>query len=74
MNLGDVTLRVAFAGYVPEKDIQMPTGINTVMDWRNIVQNKLYIDRNFVDEPIPDASAPASVRTATPEAGQGART
>jgi glyoxylase-like metal-dependent hydrolase (beta-lactamase superfamily II) len=71
VNLGDVTLRVAFAGYVPEKGIQMPTGINTVMDWRNIVQNKIYIDRNFVDEPITDASAPASVRAATPDAGQG---
>lgn len=71
VNLGDVTFRVAFAGYIPVKGIQLPTGLNTVMDWRNMVQNKLYIDRNYVDEPIADASAPASVRNAAPGAGQG---
>jgi hypothetical protein len=66
-NLGDVTFRTAFTGYVPEKGIQLPTGIATTIDFRNVVQSKLYIDRNIVDAPIDDLSAPASVRQAQPQ-------
>ena len=62
-NLGDVTYRTAFAGYVPEKGIQLPTGFATTIDFRNVVQSKLYVDRNIVDAPIDDLSAPASVRS-----------
>ena len=69
-NLGDVTYRTAFAGYVPEKGIQLPTGFATTIDFRNVVQSKLYVDRNIVDAPIDDLSAPASVRSAP--APQGA--
>jgi glyoxylase-like metal-dependent hydrolase (beta-lactamase superfamily II) len=68
-NLGDLTYRTAFAGYVPEKGIQLPTGFATTIDFRNIVQSKLYVDRNIVDGPIDDLSAPAAVRSApTPQA------
>jgi glyoxylase-like metal-dependent hydrolase (beta-lactamase superfamily II) len=70
-NLGDVTFRTAFAGYVPEKGVQLPTGLATTIDFRNIVQSKLYIDRNIVDAPIDDLSAPASVRSAPPQGGPG---
>ncbi len=66
-NLGDVTFRTAFAGYVPEKGIQLPTGFATTIDFRNVVQNKLYVDRNIVDARIDDLSAPASLRAATPQ-------
>lgn len=66
-NLGDVTYRTAFAGYVPEKGIHLPTGLATTIDFRNVVQSKLYIDRNIVDAPIADLSAPASVRSAPPQ-------
>ena len=66
-NLGDVTYRTAFTGYVPEKSIQLPTGIATTIDFRNVVQSKLYIDRNIVDAPIDDLSAPASLRQAKPQ-------
>src|SRR5678815_1679844 len=69
-NLGDVTYRTVFAGYVPEKGIQLPTGFATTIDFRSVVQSKLYVDRNIVDAPIDDLSAPASVRSAT--APQGA--
>src|SRR5688500_14347207 len=68
-NLGDVTYRIAFAGYVPEKGIQLPTGFATTIDFRGVVQSKLYVDRNIVDAPIDDLSAPASVRVATPPQG-----
>jgi glyoxylase-like metal-dependent hydrolase (beta-lactamase superfamily II) len=66
-NLGDVTYRTAFAGYVPEKGIQLPTGFATTIDFRNVVQSKLYVDRNIVDGPIDDLTAPASVRSGTPQ-------
>jgi glyoxylase-like metal-dependent hydrolase (beta-lactamase superfamily II) len=66
-NLGDVTYTTAFAGYLPEKGIRLPTGIATTIDFRNVVQSKLYVDRNIVDAAIGDLSAPASVRApATP--------
>lgn len=68
-NLGDVTFRTAFAGYEPEKGILLPTGIATTIDFRNVVQSKLYVDRNIVDGTIDDMSAPASVRTPRPPQG-----
>src|SRR4030095_5421001 len=63
-NLGDGTYRTAFTGYVPERGVQLPTGITTTIDFRNVVQSKLYIDRNIVDAAIDDLSAPASLRQA----------
>lgn len=71
VNLGDLTLRVAFVGYIPVNGIQMPTGTNAVMDWRNVVQSKIYVDRNYIDEPVADMAAPQSVRTGP--AAQGAQ-
>ena len=68
-NLGDVTYRTAFTGYVPAKGIQLPTGIATTIDFRNVVQSKLYVDRNIVDAAIDDLSAPASLRAAAPAPG-----
>lgn len=71
-NLGDVTYRTAFTGYVPEKGVQLPTGLATTIDFRNVVQSKLYVDRNIVDAPIDDLSAPAGVRArGAPGAPQG---
>ncbi len=67
-NLGDVTYRTAFAGYVPEKGVQLPTGFATTIDFRNVVQSKLYVDRNIVDAQIDDLTAPASVRVGAPPA------
>jgi glyoxylase-like metal-dependent hydrolase (beta-lactamase superfamily II) len=74
-NLGDLTHRTVFSGYVPEKGIQLPTAFATTIDFRNVVQNKLYVDRNIVDAPIDDLSAPASVRSAAvPQGAAGGRT
>ena len=66
-NLGDVTYRTAFAGYVPVNGIQLPTGFATTIDFRNVVQSKLYVTRNIVDGSIDDLSAPASLRQAAPQ-------
>ncbi|HVZ20131.1 MAG TPA: hypothetical protein VG871_03665 [Vicinamibacterales bacterium] len=62
-NLGDVTYRTAFTGYEPADGIQLPTGLATTIDFRHVVQSKLFIDRNIVNGPIDDLSAPASVRS-----------
>ena len=71
-NLGDVTYKTAFAGYVPVQGVQLPTGFTTTIDFRNVVQRKLYVDRNIVDAAIDDLSAPASVRSpAAAEGGAG---
>src|SRR3954467_4482605 len=70
-NLGDIPFRTAFSGYAPEKGLQLPIGFATTIDFRNVVQSKLYVDRNIVDGPIDDLSAPASVRAA-PAPGGGA--
>jgi glyoxylase-like metal-dependent hydrolase (beta-lactamase superfamily II) len=75
-NLGDLTYRTAFAGYVPVRGVQLPTGFATTIDFRNVVQSKLYVDRNIVDAPIDDLSAPASLRAGppAPPAGGGGAT
>ncbi len=72
VNLGDVTYRTAFTGYEPEKGVQLPTAFATTIDWRNVVHSKLDVDRNIVDAPIDDLSAPASVRAGRPAQGAGA--
>jgi len=72
VNLGDVTYRTAFTGYEPEKSVQLPTAFATTIDWRNVVHSKLDVDRNIVDAPIEDLSAPASVRAGRPAQGGGA--
>ena len=63
-NLGDLTFRRHFTGYLPVKGALLPTGFNTVIDFRNVSQNKLYVDANTVDGEIPDLAAPAPVRAA----------
>jgi glyoxylase-like metal-dependent hydrolase (beta-lactamase superfamily II) len=63
-NLGDVTYRAAFTGYEPVRGVLMPTGLNTTIDFRSIVQQKLYVDRHAIDASSDDLSAPAAVRNA----------
>ena len=53
----------------PRRALQLPTGFATTIDFRNVVQSKLYVDRNIVDGPIDDLSAPASVRAPRPPQG-----
>jgi glyoxylase-like metal-dependent hydrolase (beta-lactamase superfamily II) len=65
-NLGDLAFRLHFTGYLPVKGILLPNGFNTVIDFRNISQNKLYVDANTVDGEIPNLAAPAEVRAAAP--------
>jgi glyoxylase-like metal-dependent hydrolase (beta-lactamase superfamily II) len=61
-NLGDVTYRASFTGYEPVSGVLMPTGVNTTIDFRNVVQQKLYVDRHAIDLPVEDMEAPAALR------------
>jgi glyoxylase-like metal-dependent hydrolase (beta-lactamase superfamily II) len=63
-NLGDITYRATFTGYQPVGGVLMPTGVNTTIDFRGIVQQKLYVDRQALDAASIDLSAPANVRSA----------
>lgn len=62
-NLGDVVYRAFFTGYQPVSGVMMPTGFNTTIDFRNVVLQKLYVDRQAVDAAPDDLAAPASLRT-----------
>ena len=70
-NFGEVTYTTHFTAYMPVDGVQLPIGFMTVQDFRNLTQERLYIDRNIVDGPIDDMSAPASVRTGAAPAGRG---
>ena len=63
-NLGDVTLRTTYTGYLPFKGVRLPMGFNTTMDFRSVTANKIYVDKYAVDEAIDDLAAPADVRSA----------
>lgn len=68
-NLGDLTYRATFTGYQPVGGLRLPTGINTTIDFRNVVQSKLSVDRQAIDAP-PGIIVPSldAVRAATPPA------
>jgi glyoxylase-like metal-dependent hydrolase (beta-lactamase superfamily II) len=63
-NLGDVTYRASFTGYQPVGGVLMPTGLNTTIDFRGIVQQKLYVDRQAVDLQLAPFPEPPSAGTA----------
>jgi glyoxylase-like metal-dependent hydrolase (beta-lactamase superfamily II) len=62
--LGDLTYRAHFTGYQPVGGVRMPMGVNTTIDFRDIVQWKLHVDRHAVDVAIDDLAAPDGVRSA----------
>jgi Metallo-beta-lactamase superfamily len=53
-NLGDIISRTMFVGYQVESGLRLPYGYNTIIDFRNVVQNKLYVDKYVVDGPVDD--------------------
>jgi glyoxylase-like metal-dependent hydrolase (beta-lactamase superfamily II) len=63
-NLGQVTLTTHFTGYEPFGGLELPLGLRTTLDWRNVDYLKLYVDNYLVDTAIPDLAAPAAVRAA----------
>ncbi len=65
-NLGELTWRAEFSGYVPVAGLMLPMSFNTVSDFRDAVQLRLHVDRWMVDEPVGDLAAPPAVRSAQP--------
>jgi glyoxylase-like metal-dependent hydrolase (beta-lactamase superfamily II) len=68
--LRDTTFQKWFTGFEPMNGVMMPTGFKTIIDFRNVVQNQLYVTRNSVDGPIDDLAAPQAVKSAAPPAPQ----
>src|SRR6058998_980490 len=46
------------------KGVMLPFGYNTTLDFRNVVWNKLYVDKYVVDGPVGNLAAPEAVRSA----------
>ncbi|GFE87687.1 MBL fold metallo-hydrolase [Steroidobacter agaridevorans] len=75
-NFGDVTYRTNFVGYQREGDrdrtpILLPSGYNTVSDFRNVVQYKLYVDKYVIDAPedsLPGATQQMIAAAVPPDA------
>ena len=65
-NLGDVTYRTSFVGYQIENGVQVPSAYNTVMDFRNVVFQKLYVDKTTIYGTVDNLAAPDNVRAAPP--------
>lgn len=72
-NYGDTTYRTYYVAYQPldGNGLILPSGYNTVMDFRNVVQQKIYVDKYVVDEPGLNLAAPADVHAAVvPQPGR----
>jgi Metallo-beta-lactamase superfamily len=64
-NFGDVRYHTYFTGYQPVggNGLNLPSGYNTISDFRNVVQQKIYIDKYEVNVPVPaNLVASADVR------------
>ena len=66
--LRDLTYQTSFTGWVRIEGVRMPTGFNTVVDFRNVVASRIYVNRNSVDVPIDDLAAPQAVQFVAPSA------
>jgi glyoxylase-like metal-dependent hydrolase (beta-lactamase superfamily II) len=69
-NLGEVTLRTYYSAYQVENGVQVPFGYTSVIDWRNTMVWRFFVDRVKFDEPVDDLAAPAQVRNAAAPAPQ----
>jgi hypothetical protein len=67
-NLGEVTVRTTYSAYQTVQGLQVPFGYTSVIDWRNTMTWRLYVDRVRIDEMIDDLAASADVRAAAPPA------
>ena len=64
-NFGDVTYTTNWVGYQPvDGGLQLPSGYDTVSDFRGVHQATIYIDKYEVDAPVGDLAAPAQVAAA----------
>jgi glyoxylase-like metal-dependent hydrolase (beta-lactamase superfamily II) len=64
INLGDLTYQTTYIGYEPSGGVLLPMAYQTRIDFRNLVQSVLHVDRNIVAPPHLDLAAPEDVRRA----------
>ena len=67
-----MTFRTSFVGYRIENGLQVHAGFNAVMDFRNVVFQKLYVDKTTIDGPADNMAAPEAVRSASLPPGPAA--
>jgi len=65
-NLGEITQRAEYSGWLPAENVLLPMSINTVSDWNDTVMLRLHIDRYVVNGAIDNLAAPTAVRNAAP--------
>ena len=64
-NFGDVTYTTYWIGYQRTAGwLQLPSGYDTVSDFRGVHQASIFIDKYEIDSPIADLAAPAAVASA----------
>jgi hypothetical protein len=67
-NLGEVTVRTYYSGYQAINGVQVPFGYTSILDWRNTMAWRFFVDRVGIDEAVDDLAAPAAVRGPAPPA------
>lgn len=68
-NLGEVTYKTNFTGFIPYDGIYLPLGYNTQLDWRDVEYLKMWVDGYYLDSDIEDLSASAEVLTQSEPGG-----
>ena len=71
--LGDVTNTAYFTGYLPFDGIQLPTGITTAIDWRDVTTSEFQVDSYRLNVKNPPAFPAASAPLPAPPAAESSK-
>jgi len=69
--LGDVTSTTWFTGYLPFDGVQLPIGLTTVIDWRDLVMAEINVDSYRID--VADLAVAPAAQPGVGAAGRGGR-
>jgi glyoxylase-like metal-dependent hydrolase (beta-lactamase superfamily II) len=67
--LGDVTATAYFTGYLPFDGVQLPVGLTTAIDWRDMTTAAIHVDSYRIGADIEPIPAPTAARAAPGGAG-----
>ena len=68
-NLGELTYTTYYTGFVPFDGVYLPYGYNTKFDWRDVEYMKMWVDGYYIDDDIPDLTAPPAGPQAAGDGG-----
>ena len=71
--LGDVTNTAYFTGYLPFDGVQLPTGITTAIDWRNVTTSEFQVDSYRLNVKNPPSIPAASAAPPAPPAAESSK-